>query len=62
MSATERQILAPFDLSSLDLSSFRERIPALAWSALLHCFLDFFNRRFLGLPQARLYGSITSQL
>jgi hypothetical protein len=60
MSATPRQIPA-----RLDLRSFRERIPSLAWSALPHGSLDFFNWRVLdctGLPQDRLYGSITSQL
>jgi hypothetical protein len=60
MRATLRQIPAP-----LDLRSFRERLPSLAWSALPHGSLDFFDRRVLdstGLPQDPLYRSITSQL
>ena len=41
MSATERQIPAP-----LELRSFVDAIPTMAWSALADGSLDFFNQRF----------------
>jgi formate hydrogenlyase transcriptional activator len=44
----------------LELRSFIDRVPALAWSALPDGSLDFFNQRFrdyTGLPPDQLYGS-----
>jgi PAS domain S-box-containing protein len=54
MSATERQIPAP-----LELRSFVDAIPTMAWSALADGSLDFFNQRFrdyVGLSPDQLYG------
>src|SRR5215471_19256463 len=44
----------------LELRSFLDRVPALAWSALPDGSLDFFNQRFrdyTGLSSGQLYGS-----
>jgi len=54
MSASERQIPAP-----VDLRSFLDRIPTMAWSALSEGSLDFFNqpfRDYVGLSLDQLYG------
>src|SRR5215469_603552 len=54
MSATERQIQAP-----LELRSFLDRIPTMAWSALPDGLLDFVNqpfRDYVGLSPGQLYG------
>ena len=63
----------PFSVGAPRRTDLREVLDAIfyvlstgcAWSALPHGSLDFFNRRVLectGLPQDRLYRSITSQL
>jgi formate hydrogenlyase transcriptional activator len=55
MCASEGQSRTP-----LELRSFIDRLPALAWSALPDGSLDFFNQRFrdyTGLPPDQLYGS-----
>ena len=55
MRTTEAQSLAP-----LELRSFIDRIPTMAWSALPDGSLDFFNRPFrdyTGLSPDQLYGS-----
>ncbi|HXW93863.1 MAG TPA: PAS domain-containing protein, partial [Terriglobales bacterium] len=54
MSATERQLSAP-----LELRTFLDRIPTMAWSALADGSLDFFNqpfRDYVGLSPDELYG------
>ena len=54
MSAAERQIPAP-----VELRSFLDRIPTMAWSALADGSLDFFNqpfRDYIGLSPDQLYG------